>query len=85
MADENEPLLERFTLKELMEELPGINFLQIHKSYLVNVAHIKEIRSSHVWLSTNKFLPVSRTFKPELVKYFTNKTTHKIACPEVIS
>jgi DNA-binding LytR/AlgR family response regulator len=71
-AKEKEPLLERFTLKEILEEQPGIDFVQIHKSYIVNVAYIKEIRSSIVWLSTKKSLPVSRTFKSGLVKILHN-------------
>lgn len=42
------------------ERLSEKGFLRIHKSYLVNMAHIKYIRNTEIALKENKVLPISR-------------------------
>lgn len=68
--DSLEPIQERITLKEVLETLPASLFIQIHKSYFVNIAHIRELSSTHVRTTTNEYLPISRNFKSEVSKVF---------------
>ncbi|MEG1926347.1 MAG: LytTR family DNA-binding domain-containing protein [Ruthenibacterium sp.] len=42
------------------QQLSEKGFLRIHKSYLVNMAHIKYIRNTEIALKENTVLPVSR-------------------------
>ncbi len=55
------------TLKELDEKLPSQHFLRIHRSFIINIAHIKEIATTNIVVGT-KAIPVTKTVKEELLK-----------------
>lgn len=55
------------TLKDLDVKLPAKHFLRIHRSFIVNIAHIDEIATSHVVIA-KKAIPLSKTLKEELLK-----------------
>ena len=64
------------TLKECGELLSGANFSRIHKSYLVNLSHIKKYisgKDGQLILTNGKVLPVSRNFKEDFLKQFGNR------------
>ena len=52
----------RMTFSELVEKLPSSQFLRIHQSYIVNIAHIQKIENNHVYISTHK-IPISNRYK----------------------
>ncbi|WP_317164442.1 LytR/AlgR family response regulator transcription factor [Oceanihabitans sp. IOP_32] len=54
------------TLKDMDEKLPVNLFLRIHRSFIVNIAHIDEIATSHVVIS-KKAIPLSKRLKEELL------------------
>lgn len=43
------------------EKLSGFHFLRIHKSYLVNMKHIRKINNYTAFLDTGEELPVPRS------------------------
>ncbi|HNR42701.1 MAG TPA: response regulator [Bacteroidales bacterium] len=51
----------RSTLKDFINKLPGSVFLQIHKSYVVNINHIEAIEYSHMIVG-NYNIPLGRLF-----------------------
>lgn len=51
----------RSTLKDFLNKLPPTVFLQIHKSYIVNINHIEAIEYSHMIVG-NSEIPVGRLF-----------------------
>ncbi len=51
----------RSTLKDFLNKLPGSVFLQIHKSYVVNINHIEAIEYSHMIIGNNS-IPIGRLF-----------------------
>lgn len=55
------------TLKEMDEKLPDRHFIRVHRSYIVNIAQITEVGSTHLVIAC-KTIPVSKAFKPELLK-----------------
>lgn len=57
-------------LPEIQEQLVQFGFVQIHKSYLVNYAHIKEVHSGYVVLSSDITLTISKTFKKTALAHF---------------
>jgi pSer/pThr/pTyr-binding forkhead associated (FHA) protein len=64
------------TLKECGELLSQSNFSRIHKSYLINLSHIKKYisgKDGQLILSNGKALPVSRNFKEDFLKQFGNR------------
>ncbi|SOD91847.1 LytR/AlgR family response regulator transcription factor [Spirosoma fluviale] len=47
----------------LSEDLPNDRFIRIHKSYIVNVSHLKRLESKAVWIKTTK-IPIGITYQP---------------------
>jgi len=56
------------TLKEVNDKLKDKRFLRIHRSYIVNLAHIDEIGSNHVVISSHA-LPLSKNMRLELFRH----------------
>ncbi len=55
------------TLKEMEEKLPNHHFIRIHRSYIINLSHIKEVSTSNL-IVAEKLLPISKSYKDELLK-----------------
>ena len=60
-------------MSELMDNIDGDTFCQVHKSFAINLNFIKEIRESEIYHSeTDEIIPVSRTYKKLLCEAFIN-------------
>jgi DNA-binding LytR/AlgR family response regulator len=55
------------TLVSLEEILPADQFFRIHKSYLVNIAHIDVVSGGRIFIDGHE-LPISRHRREELLK-----------------
>lgn len=55
------------TLKDMEEKLPKRHFMRIHRSFIVNVSHIKEVATSHI-IVADKLIPISKAYKEALLK-----------------
>lgn len=64
--------LSNYGISQLELRLPAANFLRIHRSFIVNINHIREVHkegaSAQLITSNNKVINVSRTYMPELKK-----------------
>lgn len=67
---EDRYILHRSTLKALEEQLPAGEFLRVHKSYIVPVKKIVAIKKDTVYLSKTLTIPVSQSYKEQLVRRF---------------
>ena len=54
-------------LKSIEEILPSANFFRIHRSYIINIDRIDTLNQQNVQIR-NKILPISLTYKDELLK-----------------
>ena len=63
-----EPFLTHMTFKQISESLPG-NFIQIHRSYLVNMKHAVSAERTIVSLNDGTILPVSDSRRNDLLQY----------------
>jgi DNA-binding LytR/AlgR family response regulator len=54
------------TLKEMDEKLPVVNFIRIHRSFIINIAHIDEVAISYVAVA-KKTIPLSKSFREDLL------------------
>jgi DNA-binding LytR/AlgR family response regulator len=68
---------EKLTVKMPMYELEnklGGNFIRCHRSYVVNIKHIKKIVKTEITLESNKIIPLSRRLYGDvnkaMIKYF---------------
>lgn len=67
-------IISRMTLKDILLNLPDVDFIRIHKSYIVNLSHIQSIRHG-VALLHPPFgqIPVSRTYRDILQQAIDQK------------
>lgn len=65
------PLLVAKTLKEYEDILTEYKFIRIHKSFLVNSAHVKKMDVDHIlWLTNDVHVPVSRRKRTDVMELF---------------
>lgn len=62
--------LSNYGISQLEQRVPPAQFLKVHRSFIVNIHHIKEVHkegaSAQLLTSNNKVINVSRTYMPEL-------------------
>lgn len=65
-------------LDKVETEFDITNFVRCHKSYLVNLNYVKEIKNSNLITKNNSKIPISRTYlnstKESFLDYFTKRT-----------
>lgn len=54
------------TLKDMNKKLPSKHFLRVHRSFIVNIAQINEVATSHIVIG-KKAIPISKSLKDELL------------------
>ena len=72
MLTENRRVKVRRALQECEAELGRLGFLRVHRSFLVNMEHIKNIsrRDNSICLSNGEMLEIGRTYKNEIEERF---------------
>jgi DNA-binding LytR/AlgR family response regulator len=65
----------RIALTELLQHLPNTTFIRIHKSYIVNVNYIKNLRATTLTIDGKK-LPIGRTYQKTTREYLKVQTSH---------
>jgi len=55
------------SLKNWKEKLPENNFIQIHKSFIINKEFVDKITGNEIYVLANR-LPIGRTYKQNLLK-----------------
>lgn len=58
------------TLKEFMDEVQAFSFVQIHKSYVVNLKHLLKHSASEITLTGNIELPIGRAYKDSFIQKY---------------
>ncbi|NJB35976.1 LytR/AlgR family response regulator transcription factor [Croceivirga sp. JEA036] len=61
-------LLSHETLKYWMQQLPVSYFMQVHKSYLINLKKIERISGNLVYLGEGYKIPIGRAYKEAFLK-----------------
>ncbi len=67
VVTENQRLSYIDSLKNWTSKLPENQFIQVHKSYIVNSKFVDKISGNILFVKTNK-IPIGRTYKQELLK-----------------
>ncbi len=62
------PIVAYITMKQLKEKLPS-NFLQVHRSYIVNMDHVKEIERMRITIDEETLIPVSDNYRKDFVEF----------------
>ncbi|AFK03507.1 two component transcriptional regulator, LytTR family [Emticicia oligotrophica DSM 17448] len=57
----------RMTMTEAIEMLPKSDFFRVHKSYIINLNHVKKIERHQVWVG-NDPVPIAANYREELME-----------------
>ncbi|WP_158800151.1 LytTR family DNA-binding domain-containing protein [Pedobacter sp. L105] len=68
---ENKKVITHSTIKSLLEKLPGKQFIQTHKSYVVNIQQVNTIDGNILHVQ-NLEVPVSKSLRETVLKAITN-------------
>ena len=63
---DNGDFIERKNLSSFIKEIDSNNFIQIHKSFVINKNFIKEIKAKELILKDSTILPIGRNFKESI-------------------
>ncbi|MCQ2148727.1 MAG: LytTR family DNA-binding domain-containing protein [Bacteroidales bacterium] len=61
-TEDGQRLMTQITMKTMEEQLPGDTFMRVHKSYIVNLAKVREIEHNCIVFGKN-LVPVSESYK----------------------
>ena len=64
----NESYRVRCTLKEILKKLPRGYFVPSHKSFIVNLEHIRSVTASAIYLDCDVAIPIGRTKSQEFTQ-----------------
>lgn len=62
LKNSSKAVITRMSMKSLEEELPGTQFIRIHKSYIVSLKHVTAVRKNSVFIDAME-LPVSDNYR----------------------
>ncbi len=71
--ENQKPVVARMTLKTLQEKLPSKDFVRSHRSYIIPVQRIVQIKNKNIYLSQDGKmveLPIGKSYEEELAKFF---------------
>lgn len=69
----NDDIFTTLTLKEWLFILKDYNFSRPHRAYILNLKHVKDLRTDSVILSNDKEIPLSRKYKTTFrLEYFNS-------------
>lgn len=57
----------RMTMTEAIEMLPKSEFFRVHKSFVINLNHVKKIERHQVWVDTEA-VPIAANYRDELME-----------------
>lgn len=75
--DKKEPFEDYQTLKNLIEHLKSLGFIQIHKSHLINTKHFVDGNLEKIKLSNGKTLDIGRAFKKNVRAFYRSLENQK--------
>jgi len=67
ITTKKETLFSRMSIPELLSALPDNGFIQVHRSFVVALDHIKEVEKHHLMVN-NEEIPIGNTFRKELLE-----------------
>lgn len=72
----SKPIMAYITMKQLKDRLPA-HFLQVHRSYIVNMHRVKEIERMRIVINEETRIPVSENFKKGFMDYMNMHLINK--------
>ena len=71
--DRPKPVIVLLSMKKIEEHLPTSMFMRIHRSYIINLNRINEIKKNHVILNDGTSMPIGDNYKDTFMAYLNTK------------
>ncbi|HRK73820.1 MAG TPA: LytTR family DNA-binding domain-containing protein, partial [Rhodothermales bacterium] len=65
----NRRIMARTTLQKMMDMLPVDFFMQVHRSFIVNIRFVEEINPNSITIKDH-LIPLSKSFRDRFVDHF---------------
>ncbi|MEL6252809.1 MAG: response regulator [Bacteroidota bacterium] len=65
---DKKPILQRCTLRDLMDQLPTNLFVQTHRSFVINLDRVTRWDKQHLYID-EQLIPISRSRKKDVIEY----------------
>lgn len=76
LTTDSKPLITHSTFLQIKEYLSP-NFLQVHRSYIVNMDQLKEVSRLRIVMDKDTWIPVGETYKDEFMDYLQKRSIGK--------
>jgi DNA-binding LytR/AlgR family response regulator len=63
------PLVVRMTMKAILEKLPANSFVRVHRSFIVPLAHIEQVRNKTIFIAGNE-IPIGNSYETSFFDQF---------------
>ncbi|MEL6812959.1 MAG: response regulator transcription factor [Bacteroidota bacterium] len=64
---QEKPILTLMSFQQILDQLSDAKFVRVHKSYVVNIDHIKSIQKSRIF-TENERIPIGDSYKAQVFK-----------------
>ena len=71
--DRPKPIIVLLSMKKIEEHLPASRFMRIHRSYIINLNKLREVKKNHVVLDDNSTMPIGDNYKDAFMAYLNSK------------
>ena len=75
--DRSKPVIVLLSMKKIEEHLPSNMFMRIHRSYIINLNKICEVKKNHVVIEDDVSLPIGDNYKDAFMNYLNSKILTK--------
>jgi DNA-binding LytR/AlgR family response regulator len=71
--DRDKPVIVLLSMKKIEDYLPSERFMRIHRSYIINLNKISEVKKNHVILNDGSSMPIGDNYKEPFMNYLNAK------------
>ena len=75
--DKEKPVIVLLSMKRIEEFLPASTFMRIHRSFIINLNKIVEVKKSHVVLEGDFSMPIGDNYKDAFMDYLNKRILTK--------
>lgn len=73
----DKPVIVLLSMKKIEEHLPSSKFMRIHRSFIVNLDKINEVKKNHVIIEGDISLPIGDNYKDAFLSYLNKRILTK--------
>ena len=68
---DRKPVMARMPMKEMIERLPSVDFIRVHRSFILPFSKIEAVRGTTIFIGDNQF-PIGRTYTEDFFSRYSS-------------